>query len=55
MEKSIKVTDVYKFEAELGQGSFAKVYRAWHRNTGQKVAIKIIKKEELSDEDKMAL
>jgi calcium/calmodulin-dependent protein kinase I len=55
MEKSIKVTDVYKFEAELGQGSFAKVYRAWHRSSGQKVAIKIIKKEELSDEDKMAL
>ena len=55
MEHSKRVTDVYKFEGDLGQGSFAIVKRASNRTTGQKVAIKIIKKYELTDEDKMAL
>jgi calcium/calmodulin-dependent protein kinase I len=55
MEHSKKVTDVYKFEGDLGQGSFAIVKRASNRQTGQKVAIKIIKKYELTDEDKMGL
>jgi calcium/calmodulin-dependent protein kinase I len=55
MEHSKRVTDVYKFEGDLGQGSFAIVKRASNRTTGQRVAIKIIKKYELTDEDKMAL
>jgi hypothetical protein len=31
MEHSKKVTDVYKFEGDLGQGSFAIVKRASNR------------------------
>jgi serine/threonine protein kinase len=46
----LKVTDVYKLEEDIGHGSFAIVKRASNRQTGQKVAIKIIKKYDLSDE-----
>ena len=42
MERSI--TDYYKFEGDLGQGSFATVKRATNKRTGEKVAIKIITK-----------
>eukprot|EP00350_Pseudokeronopsis_sp_OXSARD2_P000617 CAMPEP_0170540916 /NCGR_PEP_ID=MMETSP0211-20121228/810_1 /TAXON_ID=311385 /ORGANISM="Pseudokeronopsis sp., Strain OXSARD2" /LENGTH=212 /DNA_ID=CAMNT_0010843473 /DNA_START=58 /DNA_END=696 /DNA_ORIENTATION=+ len=39
----------------LGQGSFAKVQRGTNKKTGEKVAIKIIAKEALELEDKIAL
>lgn len=55
MESKNKITDHYKFEGELGQGSFAIVKRATHKTYGTKVAIKVIKKQELNDEDKIAL
>ena len=55
VEQVKKITDVYKIEGDLGQGSFAIVKRASHRITGQKVAIKIIKKYELTEDDKNAL
>jgi len=37
-----KITEFYKFEDELGRGSFAIVKKAVHRQTGLKYAVKII-------------
>lgn len=53
VERSI--TDYYKLECDLGQGSFATVKRATNKRTGEKVAIKIISKVQLSEEDKLGL
>ena len=39
-----KITDYYKVEEELGQGSFAVVCRATNKTTGEKVAVKIFHK-----------
>lgn len=49
MDPLVPITDIFKFEAELGQGSFASVKRAYNRKTGEKVAIKVISKK-LSEE-----
>ncbi len=50
-----KLQDVYKIEGDLGQGSFALVKHGIHRESGVHVAIKIIKKIALSDDDKISL
>jgi serine/threonine protein kinase len=42
--KGEKISDYYKIEEELGQGSFAVVRKAVHKTTGEKVAIKIFEK-----------
>ena len=49
------ITDFYKLEGDLGSGSFATVKRATNKRTGEKVAIKIISKQQLSEEDKLGL
>ena len=49
------ITDFYRLEGDLGQGSFATVKRATNRRTGEKVAIKIISKSQLNEEDKIGL
>lgn len=38
------ITDYYKIEGDLGQGSFATVKRGTNKKTGERVAIKIISK-----------
>ncbi len=53
MERSIQ--DYYKLEGELGQGSFATVKKATNKRTGEKVAIKIISKTQLSEDDQLGL
>ena len=47
-----KIRDVYKFEEELGRGSFSIVKRAVHRKTGVKYAVKVIKLDH-QDEDQI--
>ena len=47
-----KIRDVYKFEEELGRGSFSIVRRAVHRKTGVKYAVKVIKLDH-QDEDQI--
>jgi len=42
--KGEKITDYYKIEQEIGQGSFAVVSSAVNKTTGEKVAIKIFEK-----------
>ena len=45
------ITDYYKIEGELGSGSFAVVKKATNKKTGEKVAVKIISRQSLSEED----
>lgn len=45
----------YKIESVIGKGSFATVRKGKFRSTGEKVAIKIISKRKLSEDDRQAL
>jgi calcium/calmodulin-dependent protein kinase I len=55
VDYSKSITDYYKIEGDLGQGSFATVKRATNKKTGERVAIKIISKSQLSEDDKLGL
>jgi calcium-dependent protein kinase len=45
------LTDCYKFIEKLGQGTYGKVYKAYHLVTGQVRAVKIISKEVIKFQD----
>jgi serine/threonine protein kinase len=53
--KNEKITDFYKFEEELGAGSFAIVKSAVNKKTGELVAVKIINRVEMEEDDECAL
>jgi calcium/calmodulin-dependent protein kinase I len=53
--KGEKITDYYKIEDELGAGSFAIVKYGVHKVTGLEVAIKIINRKEMEEDDEVAL
>lgn len=53
--KGEKITDYYKFEEELGAGSFAVVKSAVNKKTGELVAVKIINRQEMEEDDEVAL
>jgi hypothetical protein len=63
--KGEKISEHYKLEEELGKytlsilidfrGSFAVVKGAVNKKTGQKVAIKIIERTSLEEEDELAM
>ena len=53
--KGENVMDFYKFEEELGSGSFAIVRRAVSKQTGDEVAVKIIDRKQLEDDDELSL
>ena len=44
MNKLNGVKEVYKFTEIIGKGSFGTVRRAIHRDSGEQVAIKVMKK-----------
>mmetsp|Transcript_10367 Transcript_10367/g.28601 ORF Transcript_10367/g.28601 Transcript_10367/m.28601 type:complete len:710 (+) Transcript_10367:118-2247(+) len=46
-----EVTHRYKMQEELGTGAQATVYKATHRKTARKVAIKVIELKELEDDE----
>ena len=48
-EKENPIGD-YLLNKEIGSGGFAKVYEAIHIPTGEKVAVKIMKKEQIFSE-----
>ena len=43
-----QINEKYEFLKEIGKGSYGKVYLSKDRNTNEKVAIKILKKEKMS-------
>ena len=45
----------YKIEGVIGKGAFATVRKGKHRESGDRVAIKIIKKNKMEEEDEAAL
>jgi len=49
------IKEDYKIESVIGKGSFASVRKGKSRATGDKVAIKIISKRKLTDEDRVGL
>jgi calcium/calmodulin-dependent protein kinase I len=53
--KGEKITDFYKIEDELGAGSFAVVRSGVNKVTGEEVAIKIIDRKEMQEDDEVAL
>jgi calcium/calmodulin-dependent protein kinase I len=53
--KDEKITDFYKIEDELGAGSFAVVRYAVNKVTGQEVAVKIIDRKDMGEDDEVAL
>lgn len=53
--KGEKISDFYKIEDELGRGSFAIVKSGVNKKTGERVAIKIIDRQSLEEEDELAL
>ena len=53
--KNESISDFYKLENELGRGSFAVVHAGVHKETGERVAIKIFDKSALDEDDEIAL
>lgn len=54
-EERVGIRIDYKIESVIGKGSFATVRKGKHRSSGDRVAIKIISKRKMSQEDKLAL
>jgi len=54
-DKPSEVSDVYTVGEELGRGAFSVVKKGKHRKTGQLVAIKIIEKKFVEQQDLMLL
>lgn len=54
MEKT-NIKDDYKFTKKLGEGSFGVVRKAVHKQTGEEVAIKIISKAQMTEQDREGL
>ena len=48
METSANIKDVYKIGRTIGTGSSAIVRKAVHRETKEKVAVKVFQKEKMS-------
>jgi calcium-dependent protein kinase len=53
--KKHSITRDYSFGEKIGSGSFGSVRIATHKNSGHKRAVKIIKKDEQEDEEKLFL
>ena len=48
-ETHTEITKIYSFKQEVGTGSFGKVSRAIHKNTGIERAIKVLSKKHMSE------
>jgi serine/threonine protein kinase len=49
------IKETYKIEGTIGRGSFATVKRAKNRVTGDRVAVKVLSKRKMSDDEKEAM
>ena len=43
-QKALPIKKIYKFGEVIGMGSYGTVRRAWERETGVQVAVKIMRK-----------
>lgn len=43
--------DYYEFQDKLGEGSFCKVYKALYKPTEEVIAVKVIKRKRVSQND----
>ena len=50
-----QIRDDYKLDAVLGKGSFGTVRKARNKVTGENVAVKVISKRKMTEEDKLSL
>lgn len=50
-----QIADLYDFGEKIGEGSFGKVYKATHKQTGLERAIKIIKKKKIGSSIKQTI
>jgi len=55
LRKNENIRDFYKIDKLLGKGSFAIVKKGINKKTGQEVAIKIIERDKLEEDDELAL
>jgi len=55
LRKGENIRDFYKIDKTLGKGSFAIVKKGVSKSTAKEVAIKIIERESLEEEDELAL
>ena len=53
--KNENIKNFYRFEEELGRGSFAVVYKGVQVDSGERVAIKVFDKTALDEDDELAL
>ncbi|KAK8792918.1 hypothetical protein WA158_005082 [Blastocystis sp. Blastoise] len=51
----INITQLYKFKAKLGEGTYSIVMKAKDRSTNEEVAVKIVSKKKLNQEDQLSL
>jgi serine/threonine protein kinase len=49
------IKETYKIEGTIGRGSFATVKRAKNRVTRDRVAVKVLSKRKMSDDEKEAM
>ncbi len=49
LDKSKDISDFYDFQDKIGEGSFGKVYRALHKDTGKLRAIKMLYKKQMAN------
>ena len=47
--EDVEISDIYEFKEKIGEGSFGKVYKAVHRETGKPRAIKLIYKKKVEN------
>ena len=45
------VKSIYKFVERIGQGTFGLVFKGLDRKTGERVAIKVMKKKKMNEND----
>jgi calcium-dependent protein kinase len=49
INKSKDISDFYDFQDKIGEGSFGKVYKAVHKDTGKLRAIKMLYKKQMAN------
>lgn len=49
--KTASIAEIYDFKEQLGNGGYGRVFKGIQKETNQQVAIKVIEKKTVTDED----